>query len=62
MVIKFEDIHENPKKIAKKFCKFLKKVFDKNMINEKRWPLLLRNKFVKVNYSSYSKKKYTAFL
>ena len=62
IVIKFEDIHKNPKKIAKKFCKFLKVSFDKNMINEKKWPLLLKNKFVKVNYSSYSKKKFMVFL
>ncbi len=61
IVIKFEDIHKNPKKIAKKFCKFLKVSFDKNMINEKKWPLLLKNKFVKVNYSSYSKKKIYGF-
>ena len=31
------------------------------MINEKKWPLLLKNKFVKVNYSSYSKKKIYGF-
>tara|TARA_B100000886_G_scaffold293082_1_gene219148 strand:- start:236 stop:1336 length:1101 start_codon:yes stop_codon:yes gene_type:complete len=61
MIIKFEDIHNNPNKLAKKFCKFLGVNFDKNMVNEKNWPKLLNNKFVKVNVSSYSKKKIYGF-
>ena len=35
MVMKFEDIHNNPTKSAKKFCKFLKVNFDNSMIDEK---------------------------
>ncbi len=61
IVIKFEDIHKNPKKSAKKFCKFLKVKFDKNMIDTKRWPKLLKSKFVRVSNSSYGKKKIYGF-
>ena len=61
MVMKFEDIHSNPTKSAKKFCKFLKVNFDNSMIDEKKWPRLLKNKFIKVNVSSYSKKKIYGF-
>ena len=32
------------------------------MIDEKKWPRLLKNKFIKVNVSSYSKKKFMGFL
>ena len=31
------------------------------MIDEKKWPKLLKNKFVKVNNSSYGKKKNLRF-
>lgn len=61
MVVKFEDIHSNPTKSAKKFCKFLNVNFDKSMIDEKKWPKLLKNKFAKVNISSLTKKKIYGF-
>ena len=59
--IKFEDIHLNPKKNAEKFSKFIGVKMEKNMINEKKWPYLLKNKLIKVNFSSYSKKKTFGF-
>lgn len=55
--IKFEDIHINPKKNSKKFCNFLNLKMDNNMINVKKWPKLLKNKFIKINVSSYNSKK-----
>ena len=61
LVIKFEDIHKNPKKISKKLSSFLNIPFDKNMIDEKLWPKLLKNNIYQVNISSFNKKKFSVF-
>lgn len=61
LVIKFEDIHKNPKKISKKLSSFLNIPFDKNMIDEKLWPKLLKNNIYQVNISSFNKKKIFGF-
>lgn len=59
--LKFEDIHSNPKKIIKKLCNFLKIKNDKNMINQKIWPKLLKTKFNYINVSAYSNKSMFGF-
>ncbi len=57
LLIKFEDMHKNPEKISRKLCKFLNLKFDKNMINDKKWKLLLKDKFNYVNETAYGDKK-----
>ena len=56
LLIKFEDIHKNPEKISRKLCNFLDLSFDKNMIKEKKWKSLLKNKFNYINETAYGKK------
>ena len=57
LLIKFEDIHKNPEKISRKLCNFLNLSFDKNMIKDKRWKSLLKNKFNYINETAYGEKK-----
>ncbi len=59
--IKFEDIHNNPIKTSKKFCKFLNVKFHSRMLDTKLWPLLLKNKIYQVNISNYNQKKTFGF-
>lgn len=61
LVIKFEDIHTNPKKISKKLSRFLDVPFDQNMTDEKSWPKRLKNNIYQVNISSFNKKKIFGF-
>ena len=59
--IKFENIHEDPKKMAEKLCNFIEVKFDKSMISGEKWPKLLMGKFTNVNVSSYSNKNSYGF-
>ena len=57
ILIKFEDMHKNPELISRKLCKFLNLNFDRNMINDKKWKLLLKNRYNYVNETAYGDKK-----
>ncbi len=57
LLIKFEDIHRNPKKVSEKLCKFLEIKFDKNMTSPLRWKKIFRNRFFYLNESAYDHKK-----
>ena len=57
LLIKFEDIHLNPKFSSKRICNFFGVKFDKNMITPKRWKKLLNNNFLSTNVSAYNSKK-----
>ena len=54
-IIRFEDIHNNPKKISKQLCKFIGVNFDNDMVNEKKWNILNKLKLNVINISSYKK-------
>ena len=54
--IKFEEIHNEPKKSVDKICNFFAQEFDPNMLKDKIWPNLLNSKFNYVNVSSYNNK------
>jgi hypothetical protein len=56
LILKFEETHQNPKKVAKKICKFLKVQFDNNMINANNWSKVLNKKYNFINTSAYTKK------
>ena len=57
LMVKFEDIHNNPEKMTKKLCKFLNIKFNKEMINGKKWKHLLKNNFNFINETAYGKRK-----
>ena len=61
LLIKFEDIHKNPKKSSKKLCNFLGVRFDKNMIMTKRWKKMLNNNSIFINTSAYNNKNVYGF-
>ncbi len=56
LILKFEETHQNPKKVAKKICEFLKVRFDNNMINANNWRKVLNKKYNFINTSAYTKK------
>jgi len=57
MIVRFEDIHNDPMKISKKLCKFIGVRFDKNMISENKLKKVDFNKFNMTNNSGYNKKQ-----
>lgn len=61
LLIKFEEVHNNPKKISKKLCNFLGINMDRNMLTPSKWKSLLKNKFIYVNVSAYDKKTVYGF-
>lgn len=56
LLIKFEDVHMNPKIFSKKLCNFLKIKLDKNMLATERWKNLLSSNFIHINTSAYTNK------
>jgi hypothetical protein len=60
-VLKFEEIHSNPKGTIKELCEFLEIPFERTMIEPDRWDTLFDKNFVDANISSYSKKKVYGF-
>ena len=61
LLIKFEEVHKNPKRISKKLCNFLGINMDRNMLTPSKWKRLLKNKFIYVNVSAYDKKTVYGF-
>ena len=61
LILKFEETHSNPKKVAKRICRFFKVKFDKNMINTKNWKNILDKKYNFINISAYSNKDVYGF-
>ncbi|MAJ22850.1 MAG: hypothetical protein CBC24_03275 [Candidatus Pelagibacter sp. TMED64] len=63
IAIKFEDIHNQPLKTAKRLCKFSNVKFDVNMISTHKWKKILNNPFLYINFSAHSdiKKKIYGF-
>lgn len=57
MIVRFEDIHNDPMRISKKLCKFIGVRFDKNMISENKLKKKNLNKFNMTNNSGYNKKQ-----
>lgn len=60
-LIKFEDIHSNPKKISKKLCNFFGVKFDRNMLDQNKWKRLLNIDFSSTNVTAYKKKRVYGF-
>jgi hypothetical protein len=60
-IIKFEDIHKNPKNEIKSICGFLDIKFQKNMIDSQKWESLFDKNFVSANTSGYTLKKVYGF-
>ncbi len=56
ILIKFEDIHKTPEKISRRLCKFLNLPFDRNMTQDKKWKILLKNRFNYINETAYGKR------
>jgi len=61
LILKFEETHSNPKKVAKKICNFFKVRFDSNMINTNKWKKILNKKYNFINTSAYTKKHVYGF-
>ena len=61
LLIKFEDIHQNPANSSNKLCNFLGIKMDKNMLITKKWKRLLNNNFTYVNVSAYNSKSVYGF-
>ncbi len=57
LLIKFEDIHNNPKKESKRLCKFLKIKYQKRMLTTSKWNEYLKGGFNFVNQSAHENKK-----
>ena len=56
LILKFEETHSDPKKVAKKICNFFKVKFDKDMINTQKWKKKLNKKYNFINISAYTNK------
>lgn len=61
LLIKFEDVHSNPKSFSKKLCNFFGVKFDKNMIITRKWKNLLNSNFLSTNVSAYNNKTVYGF-
>ena len=60
-VVKFENIHKNPKNEIQSICEFLNIKFENNMIASESWQSLFDKKFVNANISVYTRKKVYGF-
>ena len=61
MLLRFEDIHENPNKTINKICKFLNIEFEDSMVSPNSWDNLFDKNFVDANISVYNNKKVYGF-
>ncbi len=61
MLLKFEDIHNNPINTINKICNFLKIEFQDSMISSDKWSKLFNKDFVDANISVYNDKKVYGF-
>ena len=61
MVVKFEDILDDPRLHAKRFCKFLNIKFTENMVRPELWESIFKNKNANLGWSSIEKKKMSGF-
>ena len=62
MLLKFEDIHNNPINTINKICNFLKIEFQDSMISSDKWSKLFNKDFVDANISVYNDKKYMVLM
>ena len=60
-VLKFEDIHENPKATIDNLCNFLEIDCEDSMLEPESWPKLFDTNFVDANISAYTFKKVYGF-
>lgn len=61
MIVRFEDIHEDPEGTARQLCSFVGVPFEEALIQPERWPSLFIEPFVEANISSYTKKRTYGF-
>jgi hypothetical protein len=62
IILKFEDVLNNPTKYSKILCKFLNIKFEKSMIEPKKWNKLFKGKFASLGWSSIENKKIDDFI
>jgi hypothetical protein len=61
LVLKFEDIHENPKATISHLCDFLEIDFEDSMVEPETWTKLFDKNFVDANISAYTFEKVYGF-
>ena len=61
LILKFEETHSKPEKVARRLCRFFKVKFDSNMINTEKWKKILNKKYNFINTSAYTNKHVYGF-
>jgi hypothetical protein len=55
--VRFEEIHNQPERIARQLCRFVGVSFEDALIQPDRWPSLFIAPFVEANVSSYTRER-----